>query len=164
MHPGHFWFCKFGTVPGSMNCVEKKFELQSRKWEEYKDTRYYEGDRTLIVELWLHRVVDDLSGLTFQEWDPSGGTDDVSSPVAMLVNSSELRAANFHLKEVSPLRLAWKTTMTSGHDVSEYLGTLGLVKSYFFKFFEKQIKKIEKKIILVLHAPQRIRRFACLQD
>ena len=26
--------------------------------------------------------------------------------------------------------------MTSGHDVSEYLGTLGLVKSYFFYFFE----------------------------
>jgi hypothetical protein len=26
--------------------------------------------------------------------------------------------------------------MTSGHDVSEYLVTFGLVKSYFFKFFE----------------------------
>jgi hypothetical protein len=36
--------------------------------------------------------------------------------------------------------------MTSGHDVSEYLDTFGLVKSYFFKFFEKiQLKKIEKK-------------------
>ena len=33
--------------------------------------------------------------------------------------------------------------MTSGQDVSEYLDTLGLVKSYFFKFFEE--KKIEKK-------------------
>jgi hypothetical protein len=34
----------------------------------------------------------------------------------------------------------WKTTMTSGRDVSEYLDTLGLVKSYFFKkfFFEKK--------------------------
>jgi hypothetical protein len=28
--------------------------------------------------------------------------------------------------------------MTSGQDVSEYLDTLGLVKSYFFKFFEKK--------------------------
>ena len=27
MRPGHFWICKFGTVPGSMSCVEKKFEL-----------------------------------------------------------------------------------------------------------------------------------------
>jgi hypothetical protein len=36
--------------------------------------------------------------------------------------------------------------MTSGHDVSEYLDTFGLVKSYFLKFFEKmQLKKIEKK-------------------
>ena len=34
--------------------------------------------------------------------------------------------------------------MTSGHDVSENLDPLGLVKSYFFKFFEKN-KKIEKK-------------------
>jgi hypothetical protein len=36
--------------------------------------------------------------------------------------------------------------MTSGQDVSEYLDTLGLVKSYLPKFFEKQNeKKIEKK-------------------
>jgi hypothetical protein len=27
MRPGHFWICKLGTVPGSMSCVEKKFEL-----------------------------------------------------------------------------------------------------------------------------------------
>jgi hypothetical protein len=33
--------------------------------------------------------------------------------------------------------------MTSGQDVSEYLDTLSLVKSYFFKFFEE--KNIEKK-------------------
>ena len=71
MRPGHFWICKFGTVPGSMSCVEQKFELQGRKWEEYRGTRYYDGDSALVVELWLHRVADDLSGLTFQEWDPS---------------------------------------------------------------------------------------------
>ena len=105
MRPGHFWICKFGTVPGSMSCVEKKFDLQSRKWEEYKGTRYYDGDRALAVELWLHRVADDLSGLTFQEWDPSAGTDNASAPVAMLVNSSELRAADFHLAEVRSLQL-----------------------------------------------------------
>ncbi len=36
--------------------------------------------------------------------------------------------------------------MTSGQDVSEYLDTFGLVKSYFLKFFEKmQLKKNEKK-------------------
>ena len=56
-----------------------------------------------MVELWLHRVADDTSGLTFQEWDPSVGTDDTSAPVAMLVNSSELRAADFPLAEVRSL-------------------------------------------------------------
>jgi hypothetical protein len=36
--------------------------------------------------------------------------------------------------------------MTSGQDVSEFLDTFGLVKSYFFKFFEKiQLKKNWKK-------------------
>ena len=89
MCPGHFWICKFGTVPGRRTSVEKKFDLETRNWEEYKDTRYYDGDKALVVELWLHRVVDDLSGLTFQEWDPSTGTDDVSTPVIMIVNSSD---------------------------------------------------------------------------
>jgi hypothetical protein len=75
------------------------------KWEEYKGTRYSDGNSALVVELWLHRVADDLSGLTFQEWDPSAGSDDTSDPVAMLVNSSELRAADFPLAEVRPLQL-----------------------------------------------------------
>jgi hypothetical protein len=75
------------------------------KWEEYKGTRYSDGDSALVVELWLHRVDDDVSGLTFQEWDPSAGSDDTSAPVAMLVNSSELRAADFPLTEVRPLQL-----------------------------------------------------------
>jgi hypothetical protein len=107
MWSGHFWICKFGTVPGSMTCVEKKFELQGRKckWEEYKGTRYSDGDSVLVVELWLHRVDDDLSGLTFQEWDTSAGTDDTSTPVSMLVNSSELRSVDFPLVEVRPLHL-----------------------------------------------------------
>jgi hypothetical protein len=73
------------------------------KWEEYKGTRYSHGDSSLVVELWFHRVTNDLSGLTFQEWDPSSGTDDTSAPVAMLVNSSELCAADFPLAEVRPL-------------------------------------------------------------
>ena len=51
------------------------------------------------------RVTDDLSGLTFQEWDPSAGTDDANAPVVMVVNSSELRSADFHLAEVRPLQL-----------------------------------------------------------
>ncbi len=50
-------------------------------------------------------MTDDLSGLTFQEWDPSAGSDDTSPPVTMFVNSSELRTADFHLTEVRPLQL-----------------------------------------------------------
>jgi hypothetical protein len=105
--PGHFWICNLGTFPGTMSCVERKFELQGRKckWEQYKGIRYSDGDSALVVELWLHRVADDLSGLTFQEWDPSAGTDDTSAPVAMLVNSSEMRVADFPLAEVRPLHL-----------------------------------------------------------
>ncbi len=60
--------------------------------------------RSLVVELWLHRVTDDLSGLTFQEWDPSVGTDDTRAPVVMFVNSSELCTTDFHLTEVRPLQ------------------------------------------------------------
>jgi hypothetical protein len=107
MRPGHFWICKLGKFPGSMTCVERKFEFQGSKckWEEYKGTRYSHGDSVLVVELWLHRVADDTSGLTFQEWDPSAGTDDTSVPVAMLVNSNELRAADFPLVEVRSLHL-----------------------------------------------------------
>ncbi len=134
MWSGHFGICKLGTVPGNMSCVEKKFEFQVRKWEEYKGTRYSDGDIALVVDLCLHRVVDDLSGLTFQEWDPSTGSDDTSAPVVNLVNSSELRNTDFHLAEVRPLQLDTVTTMTSGQDVSDYLDTLGLVRSYFSIF------------------------------
>ena len=51
--------------------------------------------------------------------------------------------------------------MTSGHDVSEYLGTLGLVNHIFSSFLKT---KRGKKNILVLQRPQRMRRFTCLQD
>jgi hypothetical protein len=40
--------------------VKKKFELQGRKWEDYKGTRYSDGESTLVVELWLNRVADDV--------------------------------------------------------------------------------------------------------
>jgi hypothetical protein len=53
MWSGHFWICKLGTVPDSMNCVEKKLELQVRKWEEYKGTRYFDGDITLVFEFMI---------------------------------------------------------------------------------------------------------------
>jgi hypothetical protein len=48
--------------------------------------------------------------------------------------------------------------MTSGQDVSEYLDTLGLVKSYFLKFFEeKNSNKSREKKCLGVPMSQRIR-------
>ena len=41
---------------------------------------------------------EDASGLTFQEWTPD--VDTSRPPVFMLINSSELRAAGFKLREV----------------------------------------------------------------
>ena len=159
VRPGHFWLLKFGKVPGSNSCVEKKFKLGTRKYEEYKGVRFGNGDCALVVDVWLHRVDEDASGLTFEEWDPSADTDASEAPVAMIVNSSELRAAGFDLREVSccnsrrrrvepGVRAArpssrftawvpggmyspWITTMSSGHDVSEYeLGASGLPRAY----------------------------------
>ncbi len=89
----------------------------------YRDGCYH-GDSALVVELWLHRVADDTSGLTFQEWDPSAGTDDGWVPVATLVNSRELRAAEFPLTEVRPLHLDAVTLggrRTRGRDRAPFL-------------------------------------------
>ncbi len=105
VRPGHFWLLKFGKVPGSNSCVEKELKLDTRQYEEYKGVRFGNGDCTLLVDVWLHRVDEDASGLTFEEWDPSADTDASEAPVAMIVNSSELRAAGFDLREVIPLQL-----------------------------------------------------------
>jgi hypothetical protein len=48
VRPGHFWLLKFGKVPGSNSCVEKKFKLGTRKYEEYKGVRFGNGDCALV--------------------------------------------------------------------------------------------------------------------
>ncbi len=55
--------------------------------------------------MWLYRVDEDVSGLTFEEWDPSADTDGSESPVVIIVNSSKLCAAGFDLREVISLQL-----------------------------------------------------------
>ena len=92
-------------VAGSDSCVEKEFILGPRKFEEYKGCRFYNGDCALVVDVWLHRVDEDASGLTFEEWDPSADTDASEAPVTMIVNSSELHATGFDLEEVIPMQL-----------------------------------------------------------
>ena len=99
MRPGHHWLCEFGDACNGTSCV-KQFNLEHHKWEDYHDTRFYNKDCCLVINRWVNRVEEDASGLTFQEWTPD--VDTSRSPVAMLINSSELRAAGFKLKEVLP--------------------------------------------------------------
>jgi len=68
--------------------------------EDYKGTRFYNSQQALVVERWLNRVEEDASGLTFEEWNPTQEADASQPPVAMLIKSSELRAAGFTLREV----------------------------------------------------------------
>ena len=109
-----------------MSCVEKEFTLDPSKFEEYKGRRFYNGDCTLAVDVWIHRVDEDVSGLTFEEWDPSADTDPSQVPVAMIVNSLELRTTGSDLRVnhynwvPGGMYSPWITTMSSGHDVSEY--------------------------------------------
>ena len=102
--PGDHWLCELGDAGDGTSC-EKKFELGPRKWEDYKGTRFYNGDQALVIKRWLNRVDEDASGLTFEEWDPASEADTSQEPVAMIINSSELRAAGFKLKEVLPPQL-----------------------------------------------------------
>jgi hypothetical protein len=76
----------------------KQFNLEYLKWEDYRSTHFYNKDRVLVIKRWLNRVEEDASGLTFQEWTPD--VDTSRSPVTTLINSNELRAAGFKLKEV----------------------------------------------------------------
>ena len=105
MRLGHNWILKFGNVAGSMRCIEKKFKLVPLKNEEYKGLRFRDCDYTLVVDVCLHRVDEDVSGLIFQEWDPSSDTDASQAPVTMIVKSLDLCVSDFDLREVIPLQL-----------------------------------------------------------
>ncbi len=86
IRPGHHWLCEFGDAGNGTSC-EKQFNLDHRKCEDYHDTRFYNKDSALVIMIWLNRVEQDASGLTFQEWTPD--VDTSLPPVAMLINSSE---------------------------------------------------------------------------
>jgi hypothetical protein len=49
VRPGHFWLLKFGKVPGSNSCVEKKFKLGTHKYEEYKGVCFGAGDYASVI-------------------------------------------------------------------------------------------------------------------
>ena len=79
-----------------------------------------------MIKRWLSRVEEAASGLTFQEWDPTQHVDTSRPPVAMVISSSELRAACFKLKEVLPpalegsARAGLRTRGAGFYDESEY--------------------------------------------
>ena len=86
--------------------------------------------------MWLCRVDRvDTSGLKFE--DPSADTDDAQVLVSIIVNLSELRAADFDLREVITLQLeavarggrrtrgAGRSETDSGHGYQEVCTLLG---------------------------------------
>jgi hypothetical protein len=93
--PGHHWLYEFGDGGNDTGCV-KQFNLSYFTWEDHWETRFYNGDCTLVMKWWFHRVEEDTSELTFQEWTPD--VDKSRSPVPMLINSSELWVL-FHKKK-----------------------------------------------------------------
>jgi len=105
LRPGHHWIFEFGEAPDGTSC-EFTFAFSplqpKRNGVVYKGMRFYNGDRALKVKRWLHRVAEDASGLTFEEWDPTKDVDNSQPPVPMIINSSELRGAGFNLQEVIP--------------------------------------------------------------
>jgi len=86
MCPGHHWLFKFGDVGDRTSC-EEKFKLARRSWEDYKSTRFYNGQQALVVERWLNRVEEDASGLTLEEWNLTQDADASQPPMAMLFDS-----------------------------------------------------------------------------
>jgi len=123
LRPGHHWLCQFRDACDGTSC-ENEFNLQARKWEAYKGTRFYECERALVIKRWLNRVDEDASGLTFEEWDPTEIVDSSQMPVAMNINSSELRAASFTLREVFPpvLETAARCRSTHGAGIRQFEG------------------------------------------
>jgi len=79
MRPGHHWFFKFGDAGDGTRC-EKEFNLTRRTWEDYKGTRFYNGQQGLVVERWLNRVEEDASGLTIEKWNPTQDADALQPP------------------------------------------------------------------------------------
>ena len=69
--------------------------------------------QAITVKRWLHRLDEDASGLTFEDWEPGEGElDPNAQPAFTIVNSSEVRGvaslgrdARAQLQEILPLEL-----------------------------------------------------------
>jgi len=97
--------CALAITGSQIGWNKVREKLTRRSWEDYKGTRFYNGQQALVVEWWLNQVEEDVSSLTFENWFPKQDADASQPPVAMLINSLELRAAGFTLREVIPSAL-----------------------------------------------------------
>ena len=86
MRPGHHWLSELGDAGDGTSC-ENEFKLGARRWEDYKGTRFYHGDQTLVIKRWLNRVDEDASGLKCEEWDSATEADPSQKPVYQLQSS-----------------------------------------------------------------------------
>ena len=59
VRPGHSWLFEFGDDAGNGTSCEKEFTRLGRQGEINKGTRFFNGDRDLVVKRWLHRVDED---------------------------------------------------------------------------------------------------------
>jgi hypothetical protein len=122
---------KFVKVSGNNSCVEKKCKLDTNKYEEYKGVNVGKGDYTLVVDVWLHRVDEGISGLTFEEWDPSADTDSSEVPVAMIETDSRYgyqeETKNHFLKKIIKNKKSWSGLPYQPQDqvISLFAGILG---------------------------------------
>ena len=49
MRPGHHWLCEFGDAGNGTSC-ERQFNLDHRKCEDYRGTRFYNKDSALVIK------------------------------------------------------------------------------------------------------------------
>jgi len=125
LRPGHHWLCQFGNAGNGTNCYNE-FKLPRGRWQDYKGTRFYDGERALVIKRRLNRVDENVSGLTqkFEEWDLTENVDSSQMPVAMIMNSSKLRAAGFMLRDLffPQLQAAARRRSTRGTGIRQIEG------------------------------------------
>jgi len=54
--------------------------MQARKWDDYKGTRFCDGERALVIKRWFNSVDEDAWSLTFEELDPTENVDSLQMP------------------------------------------------------------------------------------
>jgi len=77
-----------------------------------------------VIKRWVNRVDEDALCLTFEEWDPTENVDSSQMPVAMIINSSKLRATGFTLRKLFPpeLEAAARRRSTRGAGIRQLEG------------------------------------------